>query len=138
MTPEGSLLEEIKLTNGLSLFIYDQSRQLVGDRWLVKLLLFIPVRIKPQHFSHVPDAEKAYAAFVDAMGETIAIQQERHRNFIDRDEVSETLRQIKDEVLATTLSYVSSVDLEARFIAKRYREWAEERRMERAGSNTSG
>jgi hypothetical protein len=132
MTPEGSLLEEIKLANGLSLFIYDQSRPLAGDRWLVKLLLFIPVRVRPQHFSHIPDAEKAYAAFADAVGDNLAMQQERLRIFIDRDAVSETLRQIKEEVLATTLAYVSNSDFEARFVAKRYREWSEELRTEQA------
>ena len=137
MTPEGSLIDEVELANGLSLFIYDQSRPLAGDRWLVKLLLFIPVRIKPQHFSHLPDAEMAYAAFVDAVGETIAMQQERLRNFIGRTEVSETLRQIKEEVLATTLAYVSNFDFEARFVAKRYREWSEEQRVKQARFKTS-
>jgi hypothetical protein len=136
MTPEGSLVEEVKLANGLSLFIYDQSRPLAGDRWLVKLLLFIPVRIKPQHFSHLPDADKAYGAFVESVGETIAMQQERLRNFIDREEVSQTLRQIKEEVLATTLAYVSNSDFEARFVAKRYREWSEELRTEQARFKT--
>jgi hypothetical protein len=136
MTPEGSLVEEVKLANGLSLFIYDQSRPLAGDRWLVKLLLFIPVRIKPQHFSHLRDAEKACAAFVGAVGETIAMQQERLRNFIDRDEVSETLRQIKEEILATTLTYVSNFDFEARFVAKRYKEWSEKQRVEQARFKT--
>jgi hypothetical protein len=136
MTPEGTLVEEVKLANGLSLFIYDQSRPLVGDRWQVKLLLFIPVRVKLHHFSHVPDAEKAYAAFVDAKGETIALQLERLRRFIDKDEVPETLRQITDEILAATLAYVSNVDFEARFVAKRYKEWSEEQRVEQARLKT--
>jgi hypothetical protein len=61
--------------------------------------------------------------------------QERLRNFIDR-RGSQTLRQIKEEVLATTLAYVSNSDFEARFVAKRYREWSEELRTEQARFKT--
>jgi hypothetical protein len=132
MMPEGVLMEEVKLANGLSLFIYDQSRPLAGDRWLVKLLLFVPIKIRPEHFSHLHDANRAYVAFVAAMGGDIAMQQPRSRNFISHKDMPETLMQIKQDILTAILPYVSNPDFEARFIAKRYGEWCEEQRLERA------
>ena len=132
--PEGLLMEEVKLANGLSLFIYDQSRPLAGDRWLVKLLLFIPIKIKSEHFAHVHDAKRAYGAFVDAMGDEIAMQQPRMRNFINHKDMQETLMQIKEDVLTAILPYVSNPDFEARFIKKRYGEWCAEQKLEQAQS----
>jgi hypothetical protein len=129
MKPEGKLIEEVKLANGLSLFIYDQSRPVVGDRWLVQLLFFVPVRIKPEHLSHVPDAKSAHEAFVAAMGQDIAMEHKRLRQFIDHQDVAETLKQIREQILATTLPYVSHPEFAARFVAKRYREWDEQQKL---------
>lgn len=136
MIPEGLLLEVIELSNGLSLFIYDQSRPVAGDRWFAKLLLHIPIKVKPEHIVNLIDGNHPYDEFTIATEGLVAFQYYKHRNFVDQNELSSALTQLKAEFFASTLPYVSRPDFEARLTAMRYLDWCEQRKTTRAMTQT--
>ncbi|MEE8315822.1 MAG: hypothetical protein V3R70_04660, partial [Syntrophobacteria bacterium] len=62
------LIEKITLPNGLILEIWDKSRLMAGDRWLVSLLAKVEVTVLPEYFSTLDDGEQAYQDLVAAHG----------------------------------------------------------------------
>ena len=46
---EKKLVDEIKLKNGLTLLLYDRSKLLAGDRWLIALEAYMEVEVKPEY-----------------------------------------------------------------------------------------
>jgi len=47
---EGKLIDKVRLENGLTLELYDRSRRVAGDRWLVSFVARIDVEVKPEYF----------------------------------------------------------------------------------------
>jgi hypothetical protein len=129
MNIDGRLLDEIRLDNGLVLFIYDQSRSVAGDRWRAQLLMHLPIRIKESHFENCEDAEEGYRSFRLSVGEEIHFQQERVRNFIDQKELAALLEEMKRECLRFSLMYLGKPNFAAKLVQKRYHEWRQEQTL---------
>ena len=96
MKKDLKMIEEIDLPNGLKVKFYDYSRRVAGDRWLVGLLVKIPIKVELSDFSCFEDGEELYKKFLEKHGEEIDFQLEKERNFIDERE--------KDEVFSTLLA----------------------------------
>ena len=123
MDIDGRLLDEIRLDNGLVLFIYDQSRCVAGDRWRAQLLMHLPILIKESHFENCEDPGEAYRSFRLAVGEEIHFRQERVRNFIDQQALPSLLEELKEECLRFSLVYLGKPNFAAKFVQKHYYEW---------------
>ena len=54
------LIDKRVLDNGVTVYFYDKSRKVVGDRMEVRLLIEIPVRVRKEYFENLEDGEKAY------------------------------------------------------------------------------
>jgi hypothetical protein len=125
MQSEGRLLQEVSLDNGLTIYFYDLSRPVVGERSQVRLLVSIPVSVEEEYFRNFAEPNVSYAEFTAALGKTIPFTLEKVRNFIADDNVSEVLEQMKQDFLDSNLTYVSNSKFSERFITKMYVEWKE-------------
>ncbi len=119
-------MDEVKLDNGLSLYFYDQSRPVIGDRSLVKLLIHAPINVEENHFADCGDPEKSYKEFVAEFGNRVFFQNEKIRNFVSNDEIDATLEQMKQELLGCNLGYLSRPAFAAKYVLKKYRDWLED------------
>jgi hypothetical protein len=88
------LLEKITLPNGLILEIWDTSRLMAGDRWLVSLLAKVEVTVLPEYFSPLDDGEQAYQDLVAAHGNSLVFTQEKVRPFVDEKEIQDMLTRL--------------------------------------------
>jgi hypothetical protein len=132
MEPTGHLLEKVELENGLEAHFYDQSRKVAGDRWQVHLLLHVPMEVKKDYFRDCPDPEGAHAGFTAALGEKIAFEQERVRNFIDQQKMQDLLELMKSEVLERSRAYLSKPHFAERYVLRTYQAWEKQEALERA------
>ncbi len=117
---EEGIVKKLDLDNGLVLRIVDESKKLVGDRWLVRCAARIDVPadcVKKQE--NGPNAEDVRAA----LGDTIRFEQKRERNFIGEKEKEEVFESLCSFFLDTSLSYLAHPEFGPKFILKKYREY---------------
>ena len=119
---EGKFIEKMRLENGLTLEMFDHSRHVAGDRWLVSFEAKIEVKVKPEYF--VGDSKTAISLedVRALLGEKATYRYKKERNFIAETEKEAVLKDLKERFLDTNIGYVSSPEFPSRFIHKKYKE----------------
>ncbi len=119
---EVKLIDKVKLENGLTLEIYDLSRQVAGDRWLVSFVARIDVAVTPEYFEGQGSENPSLDAVRKAVGEKATYRYEKSRHFIEETEKEEVFNRLKERFVETTLPYFSSANFPRNVILSRYRE----------------
>ena len=122
---EPVMFETIDLPNGLRVEFYDYSRKLAGDRWLVGLLVKIPIRVTRQDFQGFGDPDELFEKFVSSNGDKILFQLKKERNFIDEREKDEVFSQLLDNLKKHTLSYMGHRDFSSGVKRQKIKEFTE-------------
>lgn len=112
-------IEIIILKNGLKLEIYNHSRKVAGDRWLVFFEARIDVDVKKDYFSN-NNPGIPYEEVIKDLGEKVTFRYEKQRNFIDVREKDRIFEELKGQFLKTVVNYISGHDFPKRFILNRY------------------
>ncbi len=129
------LVENIALSNGLEIEIYDYSKKVAGDRWFVGFMARVPVVIKKEHFENALRNDNKYAAqiselfdeFKEKYGRVIYFEIKKERNFIDQRERDELWEGIFNNFKLHILNYMKHKDFEQRFMNRRIKEFLEKR-----------
>jgi len=114
------LLARHLLKNGLTLEIWDLSRQVAGERWFVSLegRIAIPVRA-----STLPAELQDQAARVsEVLGEEIIFTHQEERNFIASSAVPALRQEMQDRIMRLARDYLGRPDFPGRFIRRKYAE----------------
>jgi hypothetical protein len=119
---EGKLIDKTKLENGLTLEVYDRSRRVTGDRWLVSFVARIDVEVRPEYFESLHTQGLAFKDIRAAVGEKVNYHNEKTRNFIAETEKDEVFRGLKERFLGASLVYLSSPDFPRKLILRQYQE----------------
>jgi hypothetical protein len=112
-------LEKIDLKNSLTLELYDGSRQVVADRWVVVLIARVEVPVDPA-MADIPEVD--WGKIKNALGDKLLFEQKRERNFIDAAAKDDVLNALCNTFKATQLPYLSHPEFAKRFILSRYGE----------------
>lgn len=126
------LLEKITLPNGLILEIWDTSRLMAGDRWLVSLLAKVEVTVLPEYFSPLDDGEQAYQDLVAAHGNSLVFTQEKVRPFVDEKETKDMLTRLCQRIKDNLVAYLGNPKFASLYVLKKYgdlrdrQDWAAE------------
>lgn len=114
------LIEKVPLPNGLVLELWDQSRRLAGDRWLVSLLARIQIPLLPDYFSHLDNGPQVYQDLLAAYGERLDFTQEKARHFVDAHETKDVLTGLCQRFKDNLLSYLGNPKFAALYAMKKY------------------
>ena len=125
MIKEPVMFETLKLPNGLSVEFYDYSRKLAGDRWLVGLLVKIPMKVTRQDFVGFGDPDEMFEKFIGENGEKISFQMKKERYFIDEKEKDGVFANLLSNLKDHTLSYMGHKDFSSGFKKKKIGEFRE-------------
>jgi hypothetical protein len=117
---EEKLIDKIKLDNGLTLEIYDRSKEVVAGRWLVSFQARIDVKVDPQYFEGRDIESPSFDAIQKALGDKVTYSCEKSRNFISETEKDEVLEGLKERFLTITRPYFSSANLPRNIILSEY------------------
>ena len=114
------LIEKITLPNGLILEIWDKSRRMAGDRWLVSLLAKVEVTVLPEYFSTLDDGKQAYQDLVDTYGNSLVFTQEKERPFVDEREIQDVLTGLCQRIKDNLVAYLGNPKFASLYVLKKY------------------
>ena len=114
-------VETVALANGLTLELYDRSRPVAGDRWLVCFMARIVVPVEPRFFD-----EKSAGISLDAVRESVGSHalyvREKKSNFVDAKEKNKEFEKLKGDFLKTSLGYLSHPGFPAKMVLRAYQD----------------
>lgn len=117
------IFERRQLPNGMELVLYDCSRVLAGDRWLVELRCesYIPI---PENWWETVTAEDTIylPAIRKMLGERLVFTTSRKRNFVPAAEKSAIFGQIVQQLYDAVLAYLNRPHFPLRLFQKEYRD----------------
>lgn len=112
------LIEEIALSNGLTLEVWDQSRPIAKDTDKVTLYICAPIPLDPDFFSENTQFEKMRKCF----GNTLLFEYKNERSFVAKADRDQVFRQFLDIFKKDTLTYLSTPDFARRYALSKYRD----------------
>ena len=115
------LIKTEAVSNGLYLELYDCSRKVAGERWLVSILARIEIPIDDSTLGNGGEPDTNIIEIRKALGESVCFKQTRNRNFIADSEKEITLQNLIESFLSISSSYLSHKDFPKKFIAKEYK-----------------
>ena len=125
------VIEQMRLDNGLVLEIYDRSRPVAGDRWMVAFAAQIEVAVTPDLFCDLAASNLSFEDLRRVVGEKAVYQYEKVRNFIDAKQKDEVFRALKEHFLRTSLGYLSSSQFPRKLLLRKYFDAQHAERMRR-------
>lgn len=115
-------IETLSLNDGLKLEIWDKSRVIAGDWWLVQLEGRIDVPLRIEFFDAVPEKERALSILEAVLGPTLCYRFVRKQHFVDENLKDEVFQGFLERFKQDVLSYLRHPDFPRRFALTRYRE----------------
>jgi hypothetical protein len=113
-----TLLEQIRLPNGLVAEIWDGSRLIAADTTTVVLVVKIPVVLKEEYFEDPAACRKAARVF----GTSLVYEYRNERTFISVGEREALFNEFLANFKKDVLPYVSKDHFPKRFVLSKYHE----------------
>ena len=119
----GKIIGRQKLGNGMELILYDRSRLMAGDRWLVELVCkaYIPIDESYWEIAADEDPQRLYA-IGEMLGEKLEFHINKKRNFVAAEDWETVLREMVQQVYDSILEYIKRPDFPRRLFAKQYQD----------------
>ena len=114
------LIKTIVLGNGLILEIYDQSREIAGDRWLVKMAAKIDIPIDRLHLGDGLNKQVSLNSLKESFDNFIRYEQKRERNFVGDQQKDTVFNDLVTSFLTSTRKYLSHPNFAARCAVREY------------------
>jgi hypothetical protein len=129
------LIKTIDLENGLQLNVYDASRKLVGDRWLVSLIAKMDVPVTEILKRNGRESIENLNEIKHMLGDSVLFEKKRERNFVDTAAKETVFKELCDMFLNSSLNYLSKKIFPKQYILKMYKEEVKKKSLLNASKN---
>jgi hypothetical protein len=116
------LIKTLDLENGLQLNVYDASRKLVGDRWLVSLIIRMDVPVAGALKKNNRESMENIDEIKDILGNSVLFEKKREKIFVDTDKKEIVFKELYDTFLNSSLNYLSKEIFPKQYILKMNKE----------------
>jgi hypothetical protein len=116
------LIKTLDLENGLQLNIYDASRKLVGDRWLVSLIVRMDVPVTETLEKDTRQPIGNINEIKNILGDSVLFEKKRDKNFVDAAAKETVFKELCDVFLNSLLNYLSKDIFPKQYVLKTYKE----------------
>jgi hypothetical protein len=116
------LINTLDLENGLQLNLYDASRKLVGDRWLVSLIVRMDIPVAGALKKNSRESLENIDEIKDMLGDSVLFEKKREKIFVDTSEKDIVFKELSDTFLNSSLNYLSKEIFPKQYILKMYKE----------------
>lgn len=129
-------VKTLDLKNGMQLNLYDASRKLAGDRWMVSLIARMEVPVTEVLEGNGPQSTENVNDMKDVLGERVIFEQKREKIFVDTAEKERVFKKMCDMFLGSSLDYLSKENFPKQLILKKYKEEIKKASLLKAGKET--
>lgn len=129
MKEEAVLLENLELNNNLSVSLYDLSRKVAGDRWLIRIKCIATAGLPEEFFKKKLEAEDDPGLVDDIkekFGGTLSFEMSRELNFVDENDKDGVTVYLMDSLRNNTIDYIGRESFLDKLLAKKYEEFRRE------------
>lgn len=106
---EAGPIKEKKLANRMRLRLYDRSRRLAGDRWLVRLHGEARIGLQPDLFAGMEAEDpELLGAIRKQLGDELVFSLDKERNFVAEEEKQEVFTELLGQVNDNLLAYLAN------------------------------
>ena len=130
---EYNFVKAMELGNNLKLKIYDNSKKMAGDRWLISLIarINIPVDANSELFS---GPEYSREEIDRLLGSEVLFEQKRERFFIDEKNKESVFNELCESFINNTISYLSHPDFSKKYVIMKLKEKKKKASLEKAAN----
>ncbi|HKJ98303.1 MAG TPA: hypothetical protein VJ959_05230 [Desulfotignum sp.] len=115
-----TILAETRLENGQTLVLFDQSRKISADAWVVIMRASMEIKITPDLFKQEPLAGVTYKQIRETLGEKVIYEYRLERNFIMDHEKDTVLDSLVNTFMKNTGQYISNPGFAQKLVLKKY------------------
>ncbi len=117
------IIEQRSLENNMTLTVYDQSKKMAGDRWLIKIVCEAELPVDEGFFSRLSEADLALQAEVrEAMAGSVKFSATKERTFIAETERATLVKRMVADILTNMVAYMNRPEFPERLFARKYEE----------------
>jgi hypothetical protein len=117
-----TLIEERTLENGLKIGVWDVSRPLAGDRWLVSLEVRADIPLELDLLKTIPERERTYELLSEVFGPTIPYRYIRKKHFVAGTEKEGLFREFVETFDRDVAPYLAHGDFGHKVLLAKLRE----------------
>ncbi len=117
------IIEQRSLANNMTLTVYDQSKKMAGDRWLIKIICEAELPVGEEFFSRMPETDLALQAEVrEAMAGSVKFSATKERTFIAETERASLVELMVADILTNMVTYMNRPEFPEKLFARKYEE----------------
>jgi len=117
------IIEQRSLENNMTLTVYDQSKKMVGDRWLIKIICEAELPVDDVFFSRLPEADLALQAEVrEKMAGSVKFSATKERTFVAETERTALVERMVADILTNMVAYLNKPGFPEKLFARKYEE----------------
>lgn len=116
MIMKETLIKTIHLENRLTLNLYDASRKIAADRWIVSLIARIDIPVDPEFIGDNENLNDMKHLF----GNALTFEKRMDRHFIDTVDKDSQLKNLVTSFSSSTQLYLSHPKFPQKYILKQY------------------
>lgn len=120
------LIKTMDLKNGMTLNFYDASRPIVGDRWLISLIVRMEIPVVEALINDEGKSMDSVGEIKKVLGEKVLFEQKRDRIFVGESEKQTVFEEVYNFFIDSVLGYLSNNAFPKRYVLKNYREKVEQ------------
>ena len=111
------------LENNMTLTVYDQSKRMAGDRWLVKIVCEVELPVTETFFSCLTEVDFALQEEVrKVMAGSVKFSVVKEKTFIAETERVALVELMVTQILTNMVTYLNRPEFPERLFARRYEE----------------
>lgn len=135
----GEIIERQQLDNGMELILYDRSRMMAGDRWLVDIRWEASIPVDASYWEIMAHEEpRNHLAIREMLGDKLVFSSSKKRNFVDAEEKETRLQEMVQQVYDSILEYLNRPDFPQRLFKKQYRDVRQKVLLQQAMQRKAG
>jgi len=118
-----NIIEQRSLENNMTLTVYNQSKKMAGDRWLIKIICEAELPVGEEFFSRLSETDLALQAEVrEAMAGSVKFSATKERTFIAETERASLVELMVADILTNMVTYMNRPEFPEKLFARKYEE----------------